>query len=175
MSLGTASPAEKQGKLLVAYSIDDGSTVGVEFSSASQETATAVFGICATTLAESTGRLVTSSSLGDTSGNSSGGGENMEKRLAVLDAEVSHIKLDVSDIKQKISSIEVTVNSVDKNMAVVLERLENIKESLSKKPSTDAIEKRISEAKLAVILTVPAIIAVGTALYKGIMFLYHHG
>ncbi|KAB8311825.1 hypothetical protein EH227_00905 [Rouxiella chamberiensis] len=99
----------------------------------------------------------------------------METRIAVLEADVAHIKKDVSDLKAKASSIETIVNSVDKNMAVVLERLDGIKESLSKKPSTDAVEKRISDAKLAIILTVPAIIAVGTALYKGAMFLYHQG
>ncbi|WP_244370886.1 hypothetical protein [Rahnella sp. ChDrAdgB13] len=175
MTIGSASSLDRQGKLLVAYSNDDGSTIGVEFAATTQKVATAVFGICASTLGESTGRLVSSAASSDTLMKSTDGGDNMETRIAVLEADVAHIKKDVSDLKAKASSIETIVNSVDKNMAVVLERLDGIKESLSKKPSTDAVEKRISDAKLAIILTVPAIIAVGTALYKGAMFLYHQG
>lgn len=175
MTTGSVPAIERQGKLLVAYSNDDGSAIGIEFASTTQKAATAVFGICASSLGERTGRLVSFASSSDTLGNSTDGGDNMETRIAVLEADVAHIKKDASDLKDKASSIETIVNSVDKNMAVVLERLDGIKESLSKKPSTDAVEKRISDAKLAIILAVPAIIAVGTALYKGAMFLYHQG
>ncbi|HCR2229771.1 TPA: hypothetical protein ONE32_004058 [Enterobacter cloacae subsp. cloacae] len=92
----------------------------------------------------------------------------MERRIAVLETEVSHIKSDVSDLKKTASSIEGTVHSIDKNMAVIMVKLDNITDSLSKKPSTDAVEKKISDAKLAVLLGVPAIIAIGTGIYKAI-------
>ncbi|AUZ72569.1 TPA: hypothetical protein MYO72_001612 [Citrobacter freundii] len=94
------------------------------------------------------------------------GGDNMEKRIAILEVEVSHIKQDVSEIKTAVSKIDTTANSLDKNMAVVLEKLSAIKDSLDKKPSADAVDKKISEAKLAVLLGVPGIIAIGTGLYK---------
>lgn len=173
MTFWTDSPSEPKGKLVVAFSDNKGSSVGVEFSSTTQKNATTIMGICASTLGGEAGKLVTSTSSSDTPSRSSGGGDNMETRLAVLEAEVSHIKNDVSDLKSKVSSIETTVNSVDKNIAVILEKLDGIKDSVSKKPSTDAVEKRISEAKLAIILSVPAIIAVGTAIYKAFMFFYH--
>lgn len=85
-------------------------------------------------------------------GSISDGGDNMDKRLAVLEAEVAHIKTDVSDTKRSVSSIETTVNTVDKNLAVIMVKLDNITEALSKKPSSDAVDKKISEAKLAQII-----------------------
>jgi len=57
-------------------------------------------------------------------------------------------------------------------MAAVLEKLDSIKQSLAKKPSIDAVEKRISEAKLALLLGVPALIAIGTTVYKLIAHIY---
>ncbi|ELY2714525.1 hypothetical protein CBR20_19875 [Cronobacter sakazakii] len=97
----------------------------------------------------------------------------MESRVAVLENDVSHIKSDTKELKISVSGLTSTVNSIDKNMAVVLERLDTIKESLDKKPSTDAVEKRISEAKLAVLLGVPAIIGIATALYKFAAHMFH--
>jgi len=155
-----------QGKLLVTYSEHEGSSVGVEFSSASKLAATKIFSVCASAMGNSTGRLVSSASSGNTEKNSENGGDDMEKRLAVLEVEVSYVKSDVSDLKKTTKSIESTVNSIDKNMAVVLEKLGSIKAELDKKPSADAVEKKISEAKLAVLLGVPAIIGVGTAIIK---------
>jgi hypothetical protein len=51
-------------------------------------------------------------------------------------------------------------------MAVVLEKLSSIKDSLDKKPSSDAIDRKITEASLQFLLGVPAIIAIGTGIYK---------
>ncbi|TKU99701.1 hypothetical protein FDX06_22875, partial [Citrobacter sp. wls618] len=45
-------------------------------------------------------------------------------------------------------------------------QLESIKASLDKKPSTDTVDKKISDAKLAVLLGVPTLIAIMTGLYK---------
>jgi len=85
-------------------------------------------------------------------GDDGDGGGDMERRLAVLETEVAHIKNDLSDLKKSVSAIENTANSIDKNMAVVLEKLGNISENLSKKPSSDAVDKKIAEAKIAQII-----------------------
>lgn len=154
------------GKLLVTYSNSEGSSVGVEFSSATQEAATQIFGVCASALGSQPRKLVSTASSGNTEKKSDGGGDNMEKRLAVLEVEVSHIKTDVSELKKSSASIESTVNSIDKNMAVVLEKLTTIKAEIDKKPSSDTVDKKISDAKLAVLLGVPAIIGIGTAVVK---------
>ncbi len=83
----------------------------------------------------------------------------LEARVAKLESDVSYIRRDVDELK-------ADVKSIDRNMIAVLERLDGIKESLAKKPSSDAVDKKISEAKLAVLLGVPAIIGIGTAIYK---------
>lgn len=88
-----------------------------------------------------------------------GGGDMLEPRVARLESDVSYIRKDIDELKSD-------VKTVSQNMILVLERLETIKESLNKKPSTDAVDKKISDAKLAVLLGVPAIIAVGTGIYK---------
>ncbi len=90
----------------------------------------------------------------------------MEKRIAILEVEVAHIKKEVAEIKATVSNIDGNVNSIDKNMALVLEKLSTIKETLDKKPSIESVDRKISDAKLAVLLGVPAIVAIGTAIYK---------
>ncbi|WP_313017911.1 hypothetical protein [Atlantibacter hermannii] len=152
MISGIEPALEKRGKLLVAFSDDDGSSVGVEFSSTTQRSATAIMGVCFSTFGDNTGRLVTSSNSSDTSENSSDGGDNMEKRLAILENEVAHIKGEVSELKSTANAVSLTVNSIDKNMAVALERLEFIKDSLAKKPNTDTVDRKISEAKVSQII-----------------------
>lgn len=83
----------------------------------------------------------------------------LEARVAKLEADVGYIRRDVDELKGDVKSINT-------NMTIALERLENIKDSLSKKPSSDTVDKKISEAKLAVLLGVPTIIAIGTGIYK---------
>lgn len=86
--------------------------------------------------------------------NSGGGGGGMDQRLAVLEAKVSRIESDVSELKG-------TVAVVDKNTAVILERLDAIKESLAKKPSADAVDKKIAEAKVSqIIWTIGSVLAI---------------
>lgn len=154
----------EKGSLLVSYSNEKGDRIGYEFSSTTQGVATAIFGVCATTMGIPTRALVSSSFTGDTGKNSTDGGDDMEKRLAVLEVEVSHIRSDVSELKTSTISIQSTVNTIDKNMAVVLEKLSSIKADIDKKPSSDAVARKISDAKLAILLGVPAIIAIGTAI-----------
>ncbi|MFQ1680877.1 hypothetical protein ACK08B_13610 [Pantoea dispersa] len=94
-----------------------------------------------------------------------GGGSMLEARVAKLESDVSYIRRDVDELK-------ADVKSIDRNMVTVLEKLESIKESLAKKPSTDTVDRKISEAKLAVLLGVPALIAIGTGAYKLVMHLF---
>lgn len=82
------------------------------------------------------------------------GGNGMEQRLAVLEAKVSRIESDVTELKG-------TVAVVDKNTAVILERLDSIKDSLSKKPTSDAVDKKIAEAKVSqIIWTIGSVLAI---------------
>lgn len=90
-----------------------------------------------------------------------GGGSMLEARVAKLVSDVGYIRRDVDELR-------IDVKDISKNMTSVIEKLDNIKESLSKKPTTDAVDKKISDAKLAVLLGVPTIIAIGTGIYKAI-------
>ncbi|HGW3101527.1 hypothetical protein L2106_11110 [Citrobacter portucalensis] len=167
--MDAAQSSLDDGKLLIAYSDKSGSTIGLEFSAVASSQATFLMGACSVAASGKQKRIVTSTAMDDTEiiqTATDDGGDNMEKRIAILEVEVSHIKQDVSEIKTAVSKIDTTANSLDKNMAVVLEKLSAIKDSLDKKPSADAVDKKISEAKLAVLLGVPGIIAIGTGLYK---------
>lgn len=83
-----------------------------------------------------------------------GGGGSMEQRLAALEAVVSRMEKDLSETNS-------TMNAVDKNTSVILERLGNLKDSLSQKPSTDAVERKISEAKVTqIIWTIATVLSV---------------
>lgn len=165
-------PSKKTGNLFVAYSDETGASVGIEFSSTTQERATAIMAICASSFGDRSGKLVTSSTSSDTNLKTHGGGDDMETRIAVLEAEVDHIKNDVSEIKSSVSRLSDTVVSLDKNTAIIMEKLSTIKDSLDTKPSTDAVDKKISNAKLAILGGVPTIIAIGTAIYKIVMHYY---
>ncbi|HBV9688860.1 TPA: hypothetical protein MEA38_005381 [Klebsiella variicola] len=78
----------------------------------------------------------------------------MEQRLAILEAKVSRIETDVTELKG-------TVSVVDKNTAVILERLDGIKDSLAKKPTSDAVDKKIAEAKVSqIIWTIGSVLAI---------------
>ncbi|ENY2280707.1 hypothetical protein [Salmonella enterica] len=92
-------------------------------------------------------------------GKGGGGGNMLEARVAKLEADISYIRRDIDELK-------IDVKSISQNMTIALERLESIKTSLDKKPSTDTVDKKISDAKLAVLLGVPTLIGIMTGLYK---------
>ena len=92
-------------------------------------------------------------------GGDGGGGGDMQARVAKLESDVSYIRRDVNELK-------TDVKAISQNMVIAIERLESIKDSLSKKPSSDAVDKKIADARLAILLGVPAIIAIGTGIYK---------
>lgn len=108
-------------------------------------------------------------------GGGGSGGDMLEPRVAKLEADVAHIKADVSELKLSMSKVGDTVGSIDKNLAVLIEKFSGLKESVDKKPSSDAMDKKISDAKLSILLGVPAIIAIGTATYKLAMHFFFAG
>ena len=91
----------------------------------------------------------------------------MEQRLAILEAAVSRIE-------KQLSETSSTMNAVDKNTSVILERLGNLKDSLSQKPSTDAVEKRISEAKVTQIIWTIATVLSVVSIASGIVIKLLH-
>lgn len=117
--------------------------------------------------------LVSACFKGNDKGKSPNGVEHMEKQLAVVETDVAHVKMDISDLKKSVSTTEFTLNAMDKHLAIVVERLDSIKNTLATTPTTEAVEKRIADARLAIILAVPAIIAAGAALYKGAALLFN--
>lgn len=97
-------------------------------------------------------------------------GGNMEGRISALEVNVSYIKDDVAALKSSSAKSIETLNSLDKNMAVVLEKLTTLKESIDKKPSKDAIESSIAKAKLTILVGVPSLCAA----IAGICKIYTH-
>ncbi|MDU1029336.1 MAG: hypothetical protein E7A50_07565 [Clostridiales bacterium] len=80
--------------------------------------------------------------LGDGNG---GGGNMLEEKVAKLESDVGYIRRDVDELKMDLKSIS-------SNMTTALERLSSIKESLANKPSSDAVDKKIAEAKVSQII-----------------------
>lgn len=170
---------EKTGELHIYFSDTPGSSAGVKFAATTPAQAVALMRVCGSSLGYGTGTVVTSAGLRDTPDKSSDGGDNMEKRLTVLETDVSHIKKDVGELKSDVSVLVDKFQSLDKNMATAVTKLDvkldAITESLANKPSIDAVENRISKAQLSVILWVPSIItaiaAIITGFYKLVVFL----
>lgn len=92
-------------------------------------------------------------------GGGGGGGNMLEARVAKLEADVSYIRRDVDELR-------VDVKTISQNMTIAIERLDYIRTALDKKPSTDTVDKKITDAKLSILLGVPTIIAIGTGIYK---------
>jgi len=142
----------KQGKLLIAFSDEkNGSTVGVEYLSMGSTQANFLMGICSVAASDNEKRIVTSSALGDTGSNqitTHDGGDNLEKRLAVLEAEVAHIKSDISDIKKDQRTIASDAASSSSDIKVVLQKLIDIDTNLSTKAGKDYVESAVSGMKV---------------------------
>lgn len=147
MISGTQSSHEKRGKLTIAFSDENGSAVGVEIASATQERATAVIAMCSSTFSDSTRRLVTSTTSSDNSSKSSDGGDNMERRLAVLEAEVSHIQSDVSDLKSQSKTLLTTTIETKSDVKVILQKLVDIDDKLAGKAGNSLVDAKVGEMK----------------------------
>ncbi len=84
----------------------------------------------------------------------------------MLEARVAKLESDVGYIRRDVDELRIDVKTISQNMAIAIERLDNIRISLDKKPSTDTVDKKITDAKLSILLGVPTIIAIGTGIYK---------
>lgn len=147
--MDAAQSSLDEGKLLIAYSDKNGSTIGIEFSAVASSQATLLMGACSVAASDKEKRIVSSSAIDDTEiiqTATNDGGDDMEKRLAVLETEVSHIKSDVSDLKTDVKKIASDVASVQRDMAVVLQKVIDIDKGLSEKPSTGAMTGAIASA-----------------------------
>lgn len=167
MSQPIGSRTPDTGNVIVRYT-DSEASWNVGFETVSQQHAIAFVSALATQAQKTTPVVVSQAVVADNTHNTNqtNGGDNMDKRIAILEVEVAYIKKDVSEVKDSVSKIDSTVASLDKNMALVLEKLNTIKESVDKKPSTESVDKKISDSRLAILLGVPAIIAIGTAAIK---------
>ncbi|RLR07991.1 hypothetical protein EAE69_18350 [Hafnia alvei ATCC 13337] len=70
----------------------------------------------------------------------------MEKRLAVLEAEVSHIKTDVADIKSDLKKMQTETSNLSRDVAVILQKVVDIDSNISKKPSSSEMIAAIASA-----------------------------
>lgn len=140
------SPAT-DGKLMLRYA-DQGELIGVEFSSVATSEAHFVFQVCATALNGRDGKVVSSGTIGNTESNMSinDGGDNMETRVAVLEADVSHIKTDITVLRDDVGKTKEDISSIKTDVSVILQKMVDIDNSLSKKPSKDEMTTAITSA-----------------------------
>lgn len=74
------------------------------------------------------------------------GGDNMERRIAVLEADVDNIKNSVSDLKIDQRKAASDISDIKKDVAVMLQKLVDIDDKISKKPSTSEMTTAITSA-----------------------------
>ncbi|EJI5002495.1 hypothetical protein OEE08_004932 [Escherichia coli] len=152
--MNAAQSSLDEGKLVIAYSDKNGSTVGLEFSSVASSQATLLMKACSVAASDKEKRIVTSVVMDDTEiiqTTSDDGGDDMDKRLAVLEAEVAHIKSSMAGIKEDTQKISSDSTDAKRDTAVLLQKSLDFDASLSKKPSVDYFEAKFSalETKIA--------------------------
>ncbi|HIC8921025.1 TPA: hypothetical protein ACW7ZP_004003 [Klebsiella pneumoniae] len=138
-----------EGKLLIAYSDKNGSTIGVEFSAVASSQATFLMGACSVAATGKEKRIVTSAVIDDTEiiqAASDDGGDNMETRIALLESDVARIKGDISEIKAGTQKLSSDTADIKKDVAVILHKIVDIDEKLSKKPSNSEMTTAITSA-----------------------------
>ncbi|EOG7152737.1 hypothetical protein ACE3IK_21210 [Enterobacter hormaechei subsp. xiangfangensis] len=147
--MDAAQSSLDEGKLIIAYSDKNGSTVGIEFSAVASSQATLLMGACSVAATGKEKRIVTSAAIDDTKiiqTTSDDGGDDMEKRIALLESDVSHIKGDIADIKTDNRKLSSDTSDIRKDVAVILQKLVDIDEKLSKKPSNSEMTTAITSA-----------------------------
>ncbi|HGH7261658.1 TPA: hypothetical protein ACHQNL_001376 [Serratia marcescens] len=134
---------------MVAFVDQEGKNVGVKFSSVAASEAHLVFQACATVLNGRKSRVVTAEAIGDnryTTTTTTDGGDNMETRIAVIEASVGHIKADITTLKDDVGNTKADISEVKRDVAVILQKLVDIDTNLSKKPSTSEVSAAIATA-----------------------------
>ncbi|KKF38180.1 hypothetical protein SY86_00110 [Erwinia tracheiphila] len=77
-----------------------------------------------------------------------GGGDNMEKRLAVLEAEVSHIKTDITEIKADQKNLISGMADIKADVKVLIQKIVDIDDKVATKASEDFVEKKAGHIKI---------------------------
>ncbi|HHL3239327.1 TPA: hypothetical protein ACQ45K_003542 [Klebsiella variicola] len=84
--------------------------------------------------------------LQSSSSGGSGGDRMLESRVAKIEADVENIKANLTEARADISRLRDTTNDTSKDVAVVLQKVVDIDDKLSKKPSKNEVESLISAA-----------------------------
>lgn len=144
--------AVKCGTAIVTFSSNE-VNMSMGFDAVPTHYAASVMTALATISRRSTPVVVKSPSVVDntTIHNSSDGGDDMDKRLAVLEAEVAHIKSSMAEIKEDTRNISSDSTDAKRDTAVLLQKSLDFDASLSKKPSVDYFDAKFSalETKIA--------------------------
>lgn len=81
--------------------------------------------------------------------NGSGGGGDMESRVARLESDVSHIRADISDIKSDIRGLSSDSSDLKANMLILIQKIDglsgavtDIKRVVDNQPSSDVVNGR---------------------------------
>jgi hypothetical protein len=59
-------------------------------------------------------------------GGGNGGGSEMEKRIAVLEAHMEHASSDIAGVKDSLGSVDVRMRSVETTLATISERVSHL-------------------------------------------------
>ncbi|MBF4186953.1 hypothetical protein I1S38_21545 [Serratia ureilytica] len=77
-----------------------------------------------------------------------GGGDMLEPRVAKLEADVEHIKINMSEVRADVREIKASASDTQRDVAVILQKLVDIDSSLTKRPTADAMESKFNGMKL---------------------------
>lgn len=69
-----------------------------------------------------------------------------EARIARLESDVENIKTNLSETRSDVSRLRDTAAGIEKDVAVVLHKVSEANENLSKKPSKSEVESLIASA-----------------------------
>lgn len=97
---------EKTGELQIHFSDTPGSLGGVKLAATTPDQAVVLMVFCASSLGHCTGTVVTSTGLRDTPDKSSGGGDDMEKRIIRLESDIEHIKAVLEKIQSDVKDLK---------------------------------------------------------------------
>ncbi|AKL09765.1 hypothetical protein AB184_30755 [Klebsiella oxytoca] len=106
-------------------------------------------GACSVAATGKEKRIVTSAVIDDTEiiqTASGDGGDDMDTRIALLESDVARIKGDISDIKTNNQKLSSDTADIKKDVAVILQKMVDIDEKLSKKPSNSEMSTAITSA-----------------------------
>jgi len=139
---------KRNGIVSLSFSGENGSFR--QFFSSSQEDAVSIFAACLHVSEASTPLLVSAPHMDDIVCNKpiTGGGDNMEKRLAVLEAEVSHIKADITEIKSDQRNLISGMADIKADVKVIIQKVLDINGKISTKASEDFVEKKAGQIKI---------------------------